>query len=62
MFFLSLASIRSHKKLSTLLAKEELTIFNPKCCSPLIVAMEGWQLNNIRNSFTFKTLHKTFIC
>lgn len=28
----------------------------------LIWVTEGWKLNKIRNSFTFKTLHKTFIC
>lgn len=62
MFFLSLASIQSHKKLATSLAKEELTIFSPKFGPPVIWVMEGWKLNKIRNSFTFKTLHNNLIC
>lgn len=62
MFFLSLASIQSHKKLASSLAKEELTIFNAKFRPPLIWAIEGWKFNKIRNSFTFKMLHKTLIC
>lgn len=62
MFFLSLASVQSHKKLTTSLANEELTIFNPKFGPPLIWVMEGWKLNKIRNSFTFKTLCNTLIC